>query len=292
MTLFLKSFNRTTKIKIFTIAFIINAFFFPKILCEKFVLGPRRVGFFSNFFGVLNYLAWMEKEEDEFMVYWDKKSLYYQKEGFNGVTHNVWEYYFEPIFDDVVYQEGDSICRKFSPSPGNEFIFYRISLYYREKAKKLIDKYIRIKPIVLKKINYFYDTYMSNKRTVGVYWRGTDKCKERRKVSQEEILLEAKKNADSKMQFLIVSDEMSFIQKAKEILSEDKIIHYDCFRSSDGTPIHKGVYSRAQAGEDVLVEVMLLSRCDKLIFTYSNVSAGVLYFNPQLDSIPVGVPYL
>lgn len=38
-----------------------------------------------------------------------------------------------------------------------------------------------------------------------------------------------------------------------------------------------------EMGEDVLVETMLLSRCNHFVHTISNVSTAALFFNPDLE---------
>ena len=276
------------------VSFIIVIAIFLNISCKnttkKYVIGCRRCGFFSNFIALLNSLDWAEKTGNKIAAYWDKVSLYYHKHGHNKVTRNGWEYYFEPLMAGVKCQKGDRILRIYSPTKDCLFRWFtQIDSTRRKRAKILIDKYIKIKPIIMKKINHFFNSYMRNKKTIGVYWRGTDKWREVRKVPQKKILEMAKKYATSKTQFLIASDEKSFINNAKKILGKKNIIYYDCYRSSNGKPIHgSNLFNKAQVGEDVLVEAILLSRCNILLFTYSNVSLAALCFNPQLIGLPVG----
>lgn len=127
---------------------------------------------------------------------------------------------------------------------------------------------------------------MVGKHTIGIHLRGTDKITEERPVPPEHIIEVALTQADENTQFLVASDEQKLLDKAVQLLQGYKVIFYDCYRSDNGKPLHtkKEKPSFAQIGEDVLVEVSLFARCDLLIHTLSNVSAGALYFNPSLKS--------
>ena len=47
--------------------------------------------------------------------------------------------------------------------------------------------------------------------------------------------------------------------------------------------IDKKIEQRAKMGEDVIVEVNLLSRCDLFLHTCSSVSTAVLFLSPELE---------
>lgn len=113
------------------------------------------------------------------------------------------------------------------------------------------------------------------------------KKRENKPVSVERICKEANLLAEVMpgCQFFIATDEEKLLTKAKSLL-RGPVIYCDSYRSLDGTPVFLGSkpYSKAKLGEEVLIEVMLLSRCDKFIHTPSNVSIAVLFFNPELDN--------
>ena len=64
------------------------------------------------------------------------------------------------------------------------------------------------------------------------------------------------------------------------------VVYYDSYRSVNGEPIHDSEhsYNKAQLGEEVLIEVSLLARCDLFVHTRSNVSTAVLLFNPDINN--------
>ena len=258
------------------------------------------VGFFSSVFGVINHLNWADRYKVTPVVHWDKKSPYYQKGGYNG-TSNPWEYYFEPV-SSTTYKEiqgkkstvsvvgydpigGQAIPRTMCRKRGYK---KSISREYRQSIKRIIDKYITVKPIIMNKIDSFCLENFAGKKTIGIHLRGTDKGKEAVPVAIERICSEAntlanKIDAD---QFFIATDDKRLLKKAKQLLHRP-IITYDSFRGSGKKGIHLSHnhgYSKAKLGEEVLIEALLLSRCDKFIHTRSNVSSAVLLFNPELDN--------
>jgi hypothetical protein len=250
---------------------------------SKFVLGARKYGFFSDFINVLNHLAWASENNISLVVYWDKTSRYFVPEGFRN-SFNAWEYYFYQV-SAATYKKGDTINRRFKLiSP--QFWCINPSQDKRITAKKIIDRFIHIKPEIKEKIEEFYSTHMKGKKVIGIHWRGTDKKNEAIQVPIFEILDEANKHASEADCFLVASDEALFIEESKKILRLPVIV-YDCFRSTTTEALHlmNNGPCKALLGEDVLIETQLLSRCNLFIHTYSNVSLATLYFNPFLKNI-------
>lgn len=252
---------------------------------KKYVIGVHRAGFFSSFLGVLNHLTLCQQINEVPIVYWDSSSHYYLADGFNG-SHNVWEYYFEPVSNLIYDPSKDTVHGSYGGQYA-EFYYNDFSPSTRNKAYGLISKYIRIKPQVQHKIDDFYQQNMAGKHTIGIHLRGTDKVVEERPVSPEDIIEAALAQAVETTQFFVASDEQQLLDKAVYLLQGYKVIFYDCYRSDNGKPLHarKEKQSLAQVGEDVLVEVSLFARCDVLVHTLSNVSTGALYFNPSLKSV-------
>lgn len=256
-------------------------FFFTNTMAqEKFVIGLHNyAGFFSAFSGVLNNLYWCEKNNKIPVVYWGKSSMYYVPKGFHGAT-NVWEYYFEPV-SNLKYK-GESVHNSPWNLAGEYLNFLKPTLEERKIGRRLIDKYIKLKKRVADKVDVFYQKYMRNKKTIGIHLRGTDKPTETHLISPDVLIDAAIKYKG--YQFLIATDEVKLLKIAQKKL-KGKIIYYDCYRSYSGKPLHHLSPDKAQSGEDVLVEALLLSKCEKIIHTSSNVSIAVLYFNPDIESI-------
>lgn len=241
--------------------------------------------FFASITCVLNHLAWCDRNEKIPVVYWDNRCLYYEPSGFNG-SNNAWEYYFEPV-SNLQIRPPTQITLTFiaDGAGGIDFSVDHFSDEQRNYAAYLIDKYIKIKPIVQQKIDQFYYDNMYGKKTVGIHLRGTDKGVEEKLVTPEKIIEKALACADSDAQFFIATDEQRLLERMIQLLKGRTVIYYDCYRSDNGRPVHqrRPKPSQAQVGEDVLAEAALLARCDHLVHTLSNVSTGALYFNPTLE---------
>lgn len=252
-------------------------------------IGTWYGGFFASFNCVLHHLLWCEKNNHIPVVYWDKRSLYYTQ-GFNK-NNNVWEYYFEPV-SHVHSTPQQPIHLQFTPYMPDvvEFCPEYMDQETRIKAHCLIVKYIKIKPRIQRKIDAFYAAHLAEKKTVAIHIRGTDKGIEEPLVTAEKIVTAALEYADDDAQFFIASDEKNLLNKLIKLLHGRTIVYYDCYRSDTNKPLHiRSAHkpSHAQLGEDVLVEVCLMARCNALIHTLSNVSTGVLYFNPHIPHITV-----
>ena len=175
---------------------------------------------------------------------------------------------------------------------------------YRRKINAIIQKYIRIKPTITEKVDTFYEEHMAGKVTIGIHIRGTDKFLETKVINFEHVCERANWIAEKypECQFLVATDEQRLLDEAKKLLN-GKVIHYEAYRSLDGLPIHNGTilkngkgikkgrvnkpshsYNKAKMGEEVIIETLLLSRCNEFVHMRSNVSTAVLFFNPELDT--------
>ena len=266
----------------------------------KLVIGYHhpRAGFFSCFLGVVNNLIWCDKKNVTPVVYWGDDCLYYETEGYNG-SKNVWEYYFEPV-SQATY-DGEPIRKEYE-APDMQFVNLisdhckmASNKQFRAEINRIIRKYIKIKPNIQQKIDAFYASSMHGKITIGIHVRGTDKSREIKNVDRSLIFKQANKIAENykDYQFLVATDEQAILEQAQREL-KGPVIYYDAYRSLDNNPIHLDRYgvSKGKLGEDVLIEVQLLSRCNFLVNTCSNVSACVLMFNPQLDNLLLDELYL
>lgn len=248
---------------------------------QKHIIGYWPAGFCSSFIAVLNHLAWCQDNNKIPVVNW-RNAFFYQENGFNE-SKNPWEYYFEPI-SILKYESEEFINNNFYVGRKIYFSGRSIDQASRAKAHSLIKNFIKIKPIVQQKIDLFYDSFMKGKKTIGIHLRGTDKKFEEPQVPVEKIIEVANSFADGNTQFFIASDDIRLFDKAKEML-KGNVIYTDAFRLSTDKYYWMKTYYTPKICEEVLIDVLLLSKCDKLIHTFSSVSTTVLFFNQMLDAI-------
>jgi hypothetical protein len=298
-----------------------HSFFSHGLSEDKCVRGCLGLGFFAEFLWAANYLDYCLATNKVPVVYWDRAFPYYSPQGYNGTTNNAWEYYFEPVSSasyvagDYVHRDNAnnlgiasifwdyheyinymylcSVQQKLSfqqvthaPRPqwvaykkGNQHIYDE---QWRAAVKKrVLDKFIKIKYPIQKKIDDFYIQKIANKKTIGIHLRGGHKFGEIPPVSISDLLTEANKHAGIGVQFFVATDQQPLLKKAKNEL-KGPVIYYDCERFAQSTAPGFGDKLDPKLGEDVLIEALLLSHCDFFIHTISHLSTAVLYFNPAL----------
>lgn len=225
--------------------------------------------------------------------------LYYDPKGCNGIiSNNVWDYYFYPV-SNLTYTKKDQI--HFFPFPPDGFCVQthpkrpdpHPDQYLRHYMNDLINRYIRIKEPTLNKIEEFYIENFKGKYTISIHLRGTDKWTEVPPIPLADIFAEANKYVPC--QFFIATDEESILGEAKKML-QGKVISYNSTRLEGAQTLSVGVHNathgtqinRAYLGEEALIDCILLSRCDLLIHTWSNLSITALLFNPDMLHIHLG----
>ena len=217
-------------------------------------------------------------------VNFDKYGLYYDSN--HGL--NWWTYYFEPIY---VGERGES--RLVYPTKNQYSEVWGLRrLTPRETAAQIINKYIHIKPHIQKKVDSFVCKYFNDNYTIGIHYRGTDKIKEAPRVPFEEVFKEIEQQIPREKPYVlfIATDETEFLEQAEKRYCN--VVAYDAIRSHGS---NKGVHFMNKnnyiVGEEALIDACLLSKCDLLIRTSSNLSLWSTYFNPDLPIILLNQRY-
>jgi hypothetical protein len=288
---------------------------------EKSIIGNDSTGFFVNFCRVLNHLYHCKIHNKTPVVYWGSDSAYWSEDGYNDAT-NAWEYYFEPVSEEK-YVPGDYVRREsysdnFSVlwdyhqyisnmkycsledrenfirvTKGNLNCYWAaptggLHIYdqrFRKTVKNdLIDPYIKIKPSVTERVDSFFLENMEGKQVIGIHLRGRHIGNILPFVPIQTILEKANELGDDQTIFFIATDQFPLIEEARAVL-KGRVIYCDIPRFETTTSPAGGPKLHPKLGEDLLVEALLLSKCDNLIHTISTVSTAVLYFNPTMKHV-------
>ena len=244
-------------------------------------LHSHRCGMFS----VFNYVAGIlyEYEKNQYSgieVNFEDLGLYYEE----GQGLNWWNYYCEPI---CLGNMENTYVKKFNNDEYNYFAYLTENKLSRQKVFDLIQKYIKIREPIQKKIDLFVQENFAGYHIISVHFRGTDKKLEAPRVEFEEVADAVsdylQKNKLEKFRIFVASDEQDFIDQM-ESRFPNRIICYAAKRSKNGKPIHYGnaKNTRRKLGEDALIDAFLLSRGNYLIRTSSNLSLWSTYFNPSM----------
>lgn len=252
-----------------------------------YVLTARKLqtGLFSSFHMVLGALDFFDQNPSlGFMVDFEDKGVYFEPQ----MGNNWWNYYFEPI------QIGEMIGAKpkyFTSRQKKQFSVNAGRKMSSQRANFLISKYIKIKPELKKKIDAFYDFHFAGKTVIGVHYRGTDKIKEAPRVNFDSVYFEILSAVDlfkeKNWKLFIATDDQNFLDYINGKWP-DKIIATNSHRSKNEQSIHLTGDNLYQKGEEAVMDCLLLSKCDYLIKTPSNLSDAALQFNPNLPVVRLG----
>jgi len=252
------------------------------------VLESRHHGMFSILDDVMSLLyAYEKKQIAGLEVDFGSGGLYYDsKHGPNWFS-----YYFEPV--TLGRSSGDLVRTLYLPYSYDEEIkklglntidHIEFSNVDKHKVNRLIKKYIKIKPFIENEVSSFVTKCFKHHYMIGVHFRGTDKISEAMRTPYETVKHAidqlVKKNNLSDYGIFVATDEEDFINYMRENYKD--ICYQDAIRSTTGRPIHFDNEDPFKAGEDALVDAILLSKTNFLIRTSSNLSRWSTYFNPDL----------
>lgn len=197
---------------------------------------------------------------------------------------NPWDNYFiQPAV-----RVNQLFCREFMAANGGLVHYQKPEDYYQ--YKKTAEKYLHIKPEILKKVDQFVKNHFDDD-TVAIHIRGTDSFITndrphlplayyrdliREKLANKRIFL----STDSKVaqQLFLNMFPGQVVCYSADKMPED--IYYCNLSWNHGLLNNRGY----KHGEDVLIESILMSRCNMLIRTFSNVNSYSLVLNPDIKS--------
>ena len=276
-----------------TILFIICELVFISILSAKGIANggvanecitisnPDSAGFFSYYLTVLGALD--KYEEGKYCgvkVDFGQTGWYYDK----NKGDNWWEYYFQPI---ELGESSNCAQRALSGFECAVTSCHGRDDLDRIHAKNLINNYIKIKDEITAEANSFANQHFKN-FVIGVHFRGTDKfgIGESEVVSYYQMLnyliqfiIKARLK---KFEIFIATDEANFIRFMEECFP-GKILYQQAIRSENMEPVHVKSDSPYQVGKEALLDALLLSKCNYLIRTVSNLSLCSTFFNPYMN---------
>ncbi|MEM1249041.1 MAG: nodulation protein NodZ [Acidobacteriota bacterium] len=296
---------------------------------ERFLvirINHSHAGFFAYVNFALNQLTYAEKHDLRPVVYFgptseDGPNAFYDRR--HG--DNTWDYYFEPVAgltyadlqrrlddpddpveaEDVVTLTTDQLWEIHCVEPDSIFpyphnmhrnTYHEDPEWYpkqRARAHRLIERYVRVKPHVLEKVDKFQREHFGDTRVLGVHMRGTDKGTAdgppelMRIVRPPEYFphIDAYTEEHGPCQIFIATDQKQFVEELEERYG-DRVLAYDAFRASGiRNPFEMQDDLSYKKGEEVLIDCLLLSRCDHLLKCTSAVGEFAAYFEPRLSPL-------
>ena len=207
--------------------------------------------------------------------------LYYEP----SAGRNWWNYYFEPL--DAAPAEH---ARMHVISDDEQIRFAKRveRTMPRDTGFRLIDRHIHIRRHIQENVDRYVRANFDGALTIGVHYRGTDKFEDAPRVPyervHEEVLNAVKAAGGRRCKFFVATDEQAFLDYA--CLRFPAQVHYlPMHRSTDGTPIDIVQAENRRKGEDAVMDCLLLSRCDRLVRTASNLSLCSTLLNPHMPVV-------
>lgn len=245
---------------------------------------PYEPGLFSAFATVLGLLEYHERWAHCYsgvVVDFGTSGLYYER----PAGPNWWAYYFEPI-GSLPGRDADRAV-----VTGDQHFYFATRVerrMSRKRAFELIRRHVRLLPFLREQVDSLVRDKFEGCFVVGVHYRGTDKFLDAPRVPYS-TAAEAVSNAmlpagrvPSKV--YVATDEQGFLDYMRERFP-DRVVCLAMHRSVDGTPIDVIQGDNWNKGRDAVLDCLLLSRCDVLVRTASNLSLCAGFFNPRLPVV-------
>ena len=251
------------------------------------------------------------------VVYLDRVSTFHFFDP--EVGENVWDYYFEPPGGITYAQLREAMNREqvahsqvrwvtpaeayhwHSTAPDRLATLWQDEEFEnaeqkkawfigrREEARRVVSQHLQVKEPILEKVEMFWKEYLAGGSgpVFGVQIRGSDfgyadPCPPEtyfaaidRKIADENL---------PEFRIFVATDQAQFVTDFEERYGKGRVLSADCIRSTGSVaPFKLKGVSPYQKGEDVLIDIMLLSRCDFLYKCAAAVGEAALWFNPDLE---------
>ena len=277
----------------------------------------KNAGFFAYVQYALNQIKYCEANNFLPVINFDESYGNYFVDPARG--ENMWDYFFHPVCQftwsdiqsrvldpddpltqgDVVTLSDEEIGELCQNNPNG--IFHYTYGYWRENPPEDIDrwydeqrkrghaylaKYVKVKQSILDSVEALLYENADGQFLVGAHIRGTD-MKYAPTVPLERYIehLDTLVSEHDRIKIFIATDQQQYIEILKKKYGE-KMFFQDCLRSHNATNQHKFKRKdKSRLGAEVLIDALLLSRCDYLLKCPSAVGEFAHYFNPQLESL-------
>ena len=263
----------------------INLYSFGNFNKNKIFYIIRRspgAGLFSNLIYVINHLK-IAKENDfePFVDMQNFKTIYNEKYTLNK-TLNAWEYYFEQVSKNSirdVYKSHKVIITD------NKFYKKFKHTITKNNLNQIAKKYLKTKKIFILEANNFVKKNFKNK-TLGIHYRGTSY-----KTSANHPFPPTKKQIIDRSKYLIkkykynkiflCTEEEEIFQALNKEFGDKICFISESFRSNkdDAFKKYPRQKHRFKLGKEILVESIILSKCQGFLYQNSNVSEFVKYLD-------------
>ena len=228
---------------------------------------------------------------------------------------NVWEYYFEPVMGvsfalvEELRAKGEISESDLHAYPAeliwewHRFDPDRIATFWHDEAPEdprawmsekrrlgrlYVSRFLQVKSHIRSRVECFYEEHIAPEYTFGVQIRGTDFAYA--EPTEPSVYFRtiddlARRKQMESFRVFLATDQSQFVDRFSRHFG-DRLITYSSTRSTSDVPafLFRDM-SPYKKGEDVLMDILLLAKCDFLVKSASAVGEYALWFNPDLDCV-------
>ena len=188
--------------------------------------------------------------------------------------------YFLCRNEDVVVSDFHTYVSHLIPwiRPNHHLYNYNAQEIYRYLA----DKYLKLKPKIVKEIEDFWHNNLAKNKTIAVHVRGSDKVVENNnlpEINQKyHLAIESYLKQVPDSLIFLLTDDNSILEEYKKIYGH-KLRYTNCVRTDSQLGLHyQKQKSHQKIGEEIIKDTYLAAKCDYFIGNgSSNVSTTILH---------------
>ena len=242
-------------------------------------------GLFSNFIFVLNHLKIAHSCGYVPVVDMENFPTIYNEAQKIGNTNNSWNYYFDNKKSNFklnrIYKHHKYIITS------NRFSKFFTHSIDDNEYRKYFDKYFRIKKKYLNFANY-YAKKNFKKKTLAIHLRGTsykNSANHPFPTTNEQTInfIEKIMSENNYSNIFLCTEDLNYLDIIKKKFQNKVIYLKNVYRSyhDDAFKIYPENLHRFKLGKDILIESLLISKCDGFAYTNTNVSEFVKFLDKR-----------
>jgi hypothetical protein len=270
--------------------------FVPTSKARTLILRSANAGFFSNFNSVLNNLHYQLGCDGigAIVVDWRADPEMTQFTYGHSDDGNVWLHYFEPLpFDSFPAETVDvRSYAHLSMTGGRAYAMYKMDRRWRRIYHDLFRQYISIKTAISERVEAIYRAGMSGHHCIGVHYRHPRHAVETpNRMPTVDTFIDRVRQLlpeNEPWSVFLATDVEPAVAAFRAAFGDRLILQPGVTRAAQLTDdhLHHGNQTSSTVpGEHVLIDCLLLARCDVLLHVTSNVATAAGYINPNLKMV-------
>lgn len=260
---------------------------------KTMILRNRGAGFFSNFNCVLNNLRHRLGADgiEAAVVEWRADRDHEEFPYGTAADGNLWLRFFEPLPFDRFPRQTVDYATYATPhiTWRSAYTTHKADRRWRANYHDLFRRYIRVRPEIERRVSAFAHERMTGRYCVGVHYRHPAHAVETPYPVPPLEAFAARASAllprDGPRAVFLATDVEEAVHLFRERFGNLLVVQPDLRRAQtarDEQLHHDNSCPDPELGVEVLSDCLLLSRCEVMVYTNSNLATAAAYINPGL----------